>query len=150
MKRVIVAVGLFACGTLGACSSGAARSAAVSIANLSDTSLRIEATLENGADALGESVAQVDLAPGTSGGFSLAIPEGGADRGVEFRVEPVGGGAPTILTMSPPGPYLLRVSGFKASLKLEREIVEADTARGGLRGVPADPTRRTWGGGIQP
>jgi len=150
MRLTIAVVGLVGCGLLTACGGGAQRAAAVSIANVSDTGLRIEATLDTGAEALGQAVGQVDLAPGTSGGFSLAIPEGGADRGVEFRVQPTSGGAPSLMAMSPPGPYLLRISGFKASLKLEREIVEADNARGGLRDVPPDPSRRTWGGGINP
>jgi len=137
-------------GLLGACGGGAPRAAAVSIVNVSDTGLRIEATLDTGAETVGQGVGTIDLAPGASGGFSLDIPEGGADRGVEFRVQPVGGGAPSLMAMSPPGPYLLRISGFEASLKLEREIVEADNARGGLRSVPPDPSRRTWGGGVSP
>lgn len=147
MRRVLSVVGLVSCAALGAC-SGAQRSAAVSAVNLSDTSLRVSATLESGTAE--QSVGRVDLAPGTSGGFALDIPEGGRDRGVEFRLEPVAGGAPTLMTMSPPGPYLLRIVGVEGQLQLERQEPEGGRDRSGVQSLPPDPTRSTWGGGVRP
>ncbi len=146
MRTTLSVVCLMSGVLLGAC-SGANRSAAVSAVNLSDTSLRVSATLDPGTGD--QSVGRVDLAPGTSGGFALAIPQGGSDRGVEFRLEPVSGGAPTLMSMSPPGPYLLRIVGVGGTLQLEREVVEAAGRESDL-GVPPDPARSTWGGGIRP
>ncbi len=148
MRRAMSVVGMVTLAGLGACSSGT-RSAAVSIANLSDTSLRVEAELATGLESAGRTVGQVDLAPGTSGGFRLTPPEGGRDRGVTFEVRPLAGGAPTSLSMSPPGPYLLRISGPGSGLTLERELVEA-AGRDRDLGVPPDPTGRTWGGAVRP
>ncbi len=146
MRSLLSVACVCSCAMLGAC-SGASRSAAVSAVNLSDTSLRVSATLDPGTGD--QSVGRMDLAPGTSGGFALAIPEGGSDTGVEFRLEPVSGGAPTLMRMSPPGPYLLRIVGVGGTLQLERETVEA-AGRDSDLGVPPDPTRSTWGGGIRP
>ncbi|MFI4898315.1 MAG: hypothetical protein ACIARR_10870 [Phycisphaerales bacterium JB059] len=148
MRRLMSLGGTLALAGLGAC-SGASSSAAVSVANLSDASVRVEAELNTGLDGGARTVGQVDLAPGTSGGFRLTPPEGGHDRGVAFEVRPLAGGAPTSLTMSPPGPYLLRISGPGSGLTLERELVEA-AGRDRDLGVPPDPAGRTWGGAVRP
>lgn len=144
MRRSSAWLGALACALLGACAGGK-RTVAVSAVNLSDTPLRVSATLETGTAT--QSVGRVDLAPGASGGFGLEIPEGGRDGGAEVRLEPVGGGAPTTVTMSPPGPYLLKIVGVGGKLELERQAPEGARDRGGVQGLPPDPARRTWGGG---
>lgn len=146
VTRAACVLGLVVAGALGGCARSGSTSS-VSVSNLTDATLRVSAALDvppgafDAMDKAPTTTAEMTLEPGSQAGAALGHP--GVDSpAVQFvvRVEGDATAAPYSFRMSPPSPFLLRISGTPGDLRLEREHVRPARDRDGL--VPADPRER--------
>lgn len=149
MTRTVLAAAALALGSLLCGCAGSGGASAVSVSNLSDATLSVRASLDVPpgafADAEVEPVttAETTLEPGSQAGFTLEHP--GVDApAVQFVIRVPGDASvqPYSFRMSPPAPFLLKISGPATDLRLERERVRPASDRDGL--APPDPRERRW------
>ncbi|MEZ6242611.1 MAG: hypothetical protein R3B57_06155 [Phycisphaerales bacterium] len=150
--RLMLVGALGVVGALGGCASSGGASA-VSISNLSDAPLTVRASLDVPAGAFDAekeqpvTTSEVTLEPGSQAGFTLEHP--GVDApSVQFVIRVPGDASiqPYTFRMSPPAPFLLKITGPASDLRLERERVRPMRDQDGL--VPDDPRERRWKGGF--